>query len=214
MTSIWALVTMTITMTITKSRTRANKIRSDGARLVGVLVLAWITLFNSGCGITAPRGNDGYADLESLGIRDTDRVISLSIGPTLLHFAARYMDDDPEARDLLRSLDGVRIRVYEIDGDASRVAQSIYRMSEHLQEDGWEPVLLVREQDEEVHMLVRMINGHISGMTVLVSDGESEAVIVNLMGEIRPEQFGDVMVALEVDAPGVDDVQVAQIGEG
>jgi hypothetical protein len=44
--------------------------------------------------------------------------------------------------------------------------------------------------------------------------GESEAVIVNLMGEIRPEQFGDVMVALEVDAPGVDGVKVAQTGEG
>ena len=87
-------------------------------------------------------------------------------------------------------------------------------MSEHLREDGWEPVLLVREQDEEVHMLLRMVNHHISGMTVLVSDGESEAVIINLMGEIRPEQFGDVMVALDVDAPGVDDVQVVQIGEG
>jgi hypothetical protein len=183
-------------------------------RLAGVLALACATLFTSACGITAPRSNDGYADLESLGMHDTDRVMSLSIGPTLLHFAARYMDDDPETRDLLRSLDGVRIRIYEIDGDASRVAQRIFSMSEHLQEDGWDPVLLVREQDEEVHMLVRMDNDHISGMTVLVSDGESEAVIVNLMGEIRPEQFGDVMVALEVDAPGVGDVQVAQAGEG
>jgi len=177
-------------------------------------LLACVTLLISACGITAPRSNDGYADLESLGMRDTNRLISLSIGPTLLHFAARYMDDEPEIRDLLRSLDGVRIRIYEIDGDAGRVAQRISSMSEHLREDGWEPVLLVREQDEEVHMLLRMVNHHISGMTVLVSDGESEAVIINLMGEIRPEQFGDVMVALDVDAPGVDDVQVTQIGEG
>lgn len=188
--------------------------RCGNMRRAGLLLLACGTLFIGACGITAPRSNDGYADLESLGMRDTDRVINLSIGPTLLHFAARYMDDEPETRDLLRSLDGVRIRIYEIDGDASRVAHRIFRMSEHLQEDGWEPVMLVREQDEEVHMLLRMDNNHISGMTVLISDGESEAVIVNLMGEIRPEQFGDVMVALEVDAPGVDDVQVAQNGEG
>jgi len=147
-------------------------------------------------------------------MRDTNRVISLSIGPTLLHFAARHLDDEPELRDLLRSLDGVRIRIYEIDGDAGRVARRIFTMSEHLQNDGWMPVMLIREQDEEVHMLVRMVDDHISGMTVLVSDGESEAVVVNLMGEIRPEQFGDVMVALEVDAPGVDDIQVAQVGEG
>jgi len=183
-------------------------------RKLGLLILVCVTLFISACGITAPRSNDGYADLESLGMRDTDRVMNISIGPTLLHFAARFMDDDPETRDLLRSLDGVRVRIYEIDGDASRVAQRIFRMSEHLREDGWEPVLLVREQDEEVHMLLRMENDHISGMTVLVSDGESEAVIVNLMGKIRPEQFGDVMVALDVDAHGVDGVQVAKISEG
>ena len=176
-------------------------------------LLACVTLFITACGITAPSSNDGYADLESLGMHDTNRVIGLSIGPTLLHFAARYMDDEPELRDLLRSLDGVRIRIYEIDGDAGRVAQRIFKMSEHLQKDGWEPVLLVREQNEEVHMLLRMVNHHISGMTVLVSDGESEAVIINLMGEIRPEQFGDLMVALDVDAPGLDAVEVAQIGE-
>jgi len=205
---------MTAMMTLLMSKVRTNRIRSGNLREVGLLLLVCVTFFISACGITAPRSNDGYADLESLGMRDTDRVMNISIGPALLHFAARYIDDEPETRDLLRSLDGVRIRIYEINGDASRVAQRIFSMSEHLQDDGWKPVLLVREQDEEVHMLLRMNNDHISGMIVLVSDGESEAVIVNLMGEIRPEQFGDVMVALEVDAPGVDDVQVAQTGEG
>ena len=58
-------------------------------------------------------------------------------------------------------------------------------------------------------MLIRMVGTHIAGITVLVSDGDSEAVIVNVMGEIRPEQFGDVMVALDVDAPGVEDIEVA-----
>jgi hypothetical protein len=201
-------------MTMTTSKVRTNKIRSGGTRGAGLLVLACATLFISACGITAPKSNDGYADLESLGMRDTDRVMSISIGPALLHFAARYIDDEPETRDLLRSLEGVRIRIYEIDGDAHRVARRIYTMSEHLQEDGWQPVLLVRERDEETHMLLRMENDRISGMIVLVTDGESEAVIVNLMGEIKPEQFGDVMVALDVDAPGVDNVQVAQTGEG
>jgi hypothetical protein len=164
----------------------------------------------SACGITAPRNSDGFADLESLGMRDTNRVVNLSIGPTLLHFAAAYIDDEPEVRELLRSLDGVRVRVYEIDGDAGRVALRISEMSQHLQEKGWEPVLLVRENNEETHMLLRNDDGRISGVTVLVSDGDSEAVIVNLIGEIQPEQFGDVMLALDVDAPGVESVRVEE----
>jgi len=43
-----------------------------------------------------------------------------------------------------------------------------------------------------------------------VSDGDTEAVVINLMGEIKPRQFGDVMVALDVDSPGVGNVRVAE----
>ena len=190
---------------------KAEMSRGVAARL---MVVGLSALLISGCGLTAPSRNEGFANLESLGMRDTDRVMNISIGPTLLHFAARYIDDDPEVRDLLRSLDGVRVRIYEIDGDAGRVAARIGSMSDHLQLDGWEPVMLVRENNEETHMLLRMSGQNISGMTVLTSDGQSEAVVVNLMGDIQPEQFGDVMVALDVDAPGIDEVKVAEQTEG
>jgi hypothetical protein len=102
----------------------------------------------------------------------------------------------------------VRIRIYEIDGDASRVAGRISTMSENLVADGWSPVMQIREAGEQTHMLVRMRDEGIVGLTVLVTDGASEAVIVNIMGDIRPEQFSDVMVALDVDAPGVEEIEV------
>ena len=177
-------------------------------KITRTAMAATLLLSVAACGITAPRSNEGYADLDSLGMMDTDRVINLSLGPTVLHFAARYIDDDPEVRDLLRSLDGVRVRIYEIDGDASKVAGRMQNMSTRLQDDGWEPVMLVSQEDEQVHMLMRMADGQIRGMTVLVMDGSEEAVIVNLMGEIDPTQFTDVMVALDVDAGGVDEVEI------
>jgi len=174
-----------------------------------LLIIAIVCIALSACGLTAPRSSDGYADLESLGMRDTDNIMTLSIGPTLLRFAASHVDDDPETRDLLKGLDGVRIRIYEIEGDAGRVATRIDNMSLHLQDDGWEPVMLIREEEETTHMLLRVVDGQICGMTVLVSDGESEAVAINLMGEIKPQQFGEVMLALDTDTPGIEDVQVA-----
>jgi hypothetical protein len=78
-----------------------------------------------------------------------------------------------------------------------------------LQADGWEQVMLVREQGDETQMLLKMRNGIIRGLTLLTTDGESEAMVINLMGDIQPERFGDVVVALDIDSPGVMDVELA-----
>ncbi len=163
----------------------------------------------SACGLTAPRSGPGYADLDSLGVLDTDREIAISVGPTLLRFAARHIEDDPETEVLLRQLDGVRIRVYEIDGDPARVAARMDRMQDRLEQDGWEPVMLVRTEDERTHLLLNTNGKRVYGMTLLTSDGDSEAVVINLIGDIQPEFFSDVMVALDIDEGGAQDVQVA-----
>ena len=182
-------------------------------RALRLLAVAGLLILLSACGLTAPRSSEGYANLESLGMRDTDSVMTLSLGPTVLRLAASHIGDEPEVRELLKSLDGVRIRIYEIEGDAGRVATRMDSMSANLQSEGWEPVVLIREENESTHMLLRVVDEQICGMTVLVSDGDTEAVVINLMGKIKPQQFGDVMLALDVDTPGVEDVHVANSEE-
>lgn len=166
----------------------------------------------SACGLTAPRSGPGYANLDSPGVLDTDREIAISIGPTLLRFAAKHVEDDPATEALLRSLVGVRIRVYEIDGDPARVAARMDRMQDRLEDDGWEPVMLVRHDDERTQLLLSTTDNRVNGMTLLASDGDSEAVVINLIGDIQPEFFGDVMVALDIEEGGAQDVQVADRG--
>ncbi len=171
-------------------------------------LLAGSILLLTACGITAPRSNEGYADLESLGLFDTDRTFALSIGPTLLKIAAFAVDDDePGTAAMLRDLDGVRIRIYEIDGDAERVASRAKEMSLHLREDGWQSVMLAQEDGEQVHMLMRSDGDRIKGLTLITTDHE-EAVVINLMGHLDPGNFSEVMDALDVDAP---DVEVAPL---
>ena len=179
------------------------------SRLLTTFSLLGLVLMLAGCGLTAAKHAEGFAELDSLGVFDVDRTVALSIGPTLLHFAAAHIDDDPDVEKLLRDLDGVRIRVYEIDGDPRRVARRIQHMSQHLREHGWEQVALVREQAEVMHFLVKICEERMCGLTLLTSDGDSEAVVINLIGEIQPERFSEVMVALDVDAPGATTVQMA-----
>ena len=173
-----------------------------------VLVLTLTAFLISSCGITAPRGNEGYANLDSPGIGDTNRTMSLSLGKTTLRFAARFLDDEPETQALLRSLDGVRIRIYEVHGDNERVARRFEHMGKKLGNDGWQPVMLVREEGELVQMFSKSSSNSMHGLTIVSADDE-EVVVVNVMGDIQPEHFGDVMMALDVDdAP---EVQIASI---
>lgn len=166
--------------------------------------LSLILVLNA-CGITAPRSNQGYADLDSLGVFDTDRTMALSLGRFPIRIASWALDEeDPEIAALLHGVEGVRIRIYEIDGDPLRVASRIEKMSQGLQEDDWEPVMLVRDDGEQTHMLMRSGPDRIYGLTLITSDGESEAVVINLMGDLEPEYFSDAMVALDVDAPDVE----------
>jgi len=178
-------------------RPSSNKLRTTS-------LLALMVLVVSACGITAPRGNDGYANLDSPGMSETDRTMTISLGPTVLRFAARFMDDEQETQALLRSLDGVRIR----DGDTGKIANNFTLMGGKLLNDGWDPVLLVREEGELTQMYMKSSGNHISGLTIVSVDDE-DVVVINVMGDIDPVYYKDVMLALNVDdAP---DVQIASV---
>jgi len=188
--------------------TELMKALESNRGIVLVLVLTLVAFVLSSCGITASRSNEGFANLDSPGINDTDRTMSLSLGKTTLRFAARFLDDEPETQALLRSLDGVRIRIYEVNGDTDRIAQNFDRMGTKLSNDGWQPVMLVREEGELVQMFSKSSSRGMQGLTIVSADDE-EVVVVNVMGDIKPEHFGDVMLALDVDdAP---DVKIASV---
>ena len=96
----------------------------------------------------------------------------------------------------------MRVKIYEINGDASRVGERLADMSRKLGEQNWEPIILVKEKGEQVHMLMKVIDNHISGLTVLSTDGR-DVVIVNIMGDIDPEMFASTVAALDIDTPKI-----------
>lgn len=167
-----------------------------------ILILALLITLG-GCGMTAPHRSPGYADLDGLSWRDVDTTVSLSLGPSVLRFAAAMIEDDPVARELLRNLDGIRVKVYAVDGDPAEIAADLDFMSSGLREQGWEPVILVREEGETTHVLVKIDQQRIAGLTVLTSDS-LEVVLVNVMGELRPDLFAETMAVIDAPVPDID----------
>jgi hypothetical protein len=90
----------------------------------------------------------------------------------------------------------------------TRIAGNFEKMGTKLTKDGWEPIMLVREEDELVKMFAKASETGIQGLTIVSADS-SEVVVINIMGDIDPMYYSDVMVALNVDdAP---EVQVASV---
>jgi hypothetical protein len=81
-------------------------------------------------------------------------------------------------------------------------------MGDKLDRDGWDPVMLVREEGELVQMYAKTGEDGILGLTIFSADAH-EVVVVNIMGDINPRYYGDVMVALNVD--NAPEVEVAAI---
>ncbi len=173
-------------------------------KTINILLLgALVALSISACGITGnKRFHPGYARFDFPGSQEADRVMGLSFGALPLRFAAWVADEDlePETADMLRSLKGVRVYIYELDQRGRHRPDYIHRTGNQLQKQGWETLVKVNEDQEQTYVMMRMDRGGIAGLTVMASDGE-EAVFVNLIGNIRPEMFGEVIAKLDV---GVD----------
>lgn len=104
--------------------------------------------------------------------------------------ASRF--EDPELTDLILKLKGISVRGYNVDGiDLRSIRSQTRAMGNQLESVGWETVVRVRDDEEIVDMYLRTVEDRIAGMVVLVVDeDDDEAVFVNIIGEIDPEQIG------------------------
>jgi hypothetical protein len=168
-----------------------------------LLLPAVASLSVAACGITGNFRNDpGYAAFGFQG-PDTHREIGLSLGPLPLGVARLFVGDDPDIGPMMKGLRAARVYIYEVD-DAERVAQRIAATQSELMADGWLPIVTVREDGDRVAVLTHADrDGDLRGMAVIVQDSE-DLVLVNLIGDIHPEQFNEYMAKLGVDAPRID----------
>jgi len=170
--------------------------------LIRTLSIVAAGLSLSACGISGNlRYHEGFADFGSPGMGQTDRELALSLGPLPLKIARALTKHDPELSTMLKGLKGVRVYTYEIDGDPYRVMRRLESAWTRLSSRGWMPIATVRDDGELVSVLVRAgREDRVRGMAVMVQE-EDEVVLINLIGDFRPEMFNAFMTELDIDAP-------------
>ena len=141
----------------------------------------------------------GYIDFGELSSVYGEPKVQINLGGSILNFVgAMSAKGDPETAELLNNLKGVRVHIYSTKGDASAALDKVSSVKSLLKKGNWEPIVQVNEDGEQVQIFLKMNDGNMEGMTLMAVDDE-EAVFVNIIGMLDPQQLSEVMENFDVD---------------
>ncbi len=141
----------------------------------------------------------GYVDFGDLSSMYGEPKIIINLGGTMLSFVSMMSSSEsPETAELISKLKGVRVQIYATDENVDAALNQFSKVKNRLKSAGWEPIVQVNEDDEQVLLYIKMKDGNMEGLTVMVVDGE-QAVFVNVIGQLNPAELGRVMRALDVN---------------
>ncbi len=125
-------------------------------------------------------------------------VLSLYIPGFLCKLAANIADCSCEEKELLRSIQSVRILVSENPGLNRQV-----NFVEELETDKWGPdyhlMLSVNEGDEDVRIFCHEKSGRVRDLIIVVS-GEDENVLVQVKGRMQTDMLHALGGVIDVEA--------------
>jgi hypothetical protein len=143
----------------------------------------------------------GYVDFGDLSVTYGEPKITINLGGTMLNFVGMMSSaESPETSELISKLKGIRVQVYSMDENADAAKDQFGKTKSTLKSSGWEPIVQINEDDEQVLVYMKTSGDNMEGMTVMVVD-EEEAVFVNIIGQLNPAELGRVMEKFDV---GVD----------
>ena len=140
----------------------------------------------------------GYVDFGELGDIFGEPTVQIAVGSSLLGLVgALSAREDPEAADLFKRLNGVRVNVFENTEITQEGIDFVKDASGKLSSLGWESVVTVNSADEQVRIFMKINEDMVEGITVMVVEA-TEAVFVNVIGNLNPAELEKVMDNFDV----------------
>jgi len=141
----------------------------------------------------------GYVDFGDLASLYGEPKIIINLGGAMLNFVSMMSaSESPETADMISKLKGVRVQIFATDSNTDASKAQFNKVKGNLKSAGWEPIVQINEDDEQVLIYMKMQDGNMEGITVMVIDDE-EAVFINIIGQLNPAELGKVMKVLDVD---------------
>ena len=158
---------------------------------LGAALAAAILITNS----SAADVDSGALDLSGFKAAEGAEFVEVNINSNLIamvtNFAGKH---EPEVADVLKGLKSIQVNVLGLnDSNRDSVEDRISSIRSKLTDASWDRVVTVQKENEDVGIFMKTRGPEaVEGLVVTVLKGGKEAVIVNIVGDIRPEKLATV----------------------
>jgi len=121
--------------------------------------------------------------------------VEVNLTSNLIALAARFVEkEDADVANLIKGLHGIRVNVIGLDDqNRTEMEERIQKVRKQLDGNGWERVVTAKQKEHDVGVYLKTKDSDtVQGLVVTVLEGTKQAVFVNVVGNIRPEQVSQL----------------------
>jgi hypothetical protein len=131
-----------------------------------------------------------------------EEVTTINLTESMINIFSKFLgDEDQEARELLKSIESVKLITSE---GKSKGAMAID--AQKVLASGYDELLRVNEGKETVKVMVKE-NGNLINDVIIFVDSIDEFVFINVTGQIDPAQVGKVLKTLDIKVDGLQELE-------
>jgi hypothetical protein len=144
----------------------------------------------------------GQVDFGTFTPSGKGEFVEVNVPGALISLAAKFVEkEEPDVAKLLNGIKQVRVNVVGLSkanhDDLQKRADGVRKQ---LSGSGWERLVTAQKEGQDVGVYLKMdANSTVQGLTVVVMDGGKQAVFVNIVGDIKPEQLTMLGERLHLD---------------
>ncbi len=123
---------------------------------------------------------------------DGKQFVEVNLTHDLIAIASRLVArQEPDVAAVLKGLQRVRVHVIGLgDDNRAEMTRRIMQVRDELTQRGWQRVVTVRQEGQDVGVYMKTQGEEtIEGVVVTVLGEDNQAVFVNVVGNIKPEQI-------------------------
>lgn len=129
-------------------------------------------------------------------------VVDVTLDASTIKLASRFLNNDPETKNLVQGLKGIFVRVLEFDKPGSFAKADVDAIRNQLQTPDWSRIVSVQDKKEgelvEIYLMTEAGGtGNTLGMTIIATEAK-ELTVVNIVGSIDIQKLSALQGKLGV----------------